>query len=61
MDAIKKHQTLTFQKAHSNAPQSDESAAVWWANWARDHREQIEAYNKDVAENGVWSDGLRTF
>ena len=27
--------------------------------WLRDNREAIEAYNRHVAEHGVWSDGLR--
>lgn len=29
--------------------------------WLRDNREAIEAYNRFVAENGVFSDGLRSF
>lgn len=29
------------------------------AQWLRDNREAIEAYNRHVAEHGVWSDGLR--
>jgi hypothetical protein len=37
------------------------NAALWWENWARDHENQIKAYNEDVAQNGLWSDGLRLF
>lgn len=29
--------------------------------WLEDNREAIEAYNRDVEERGVWSDGLRTW
>lgn len=29
--------------------------------WADENREAIEAYNRYVAEHGVWSDGLRAF
>lgn len=29
--------------------------------WLKDNREAIEAYNRYVEKNGVWSDGLRTF
>jgi antitoxin CcdA len=29
--------------------------------WLRDNREAIEAYNRFVAENGVFSDDLRSF
>jgi antitoxin CcdA len=29
--------------------------------WLIDNREAIEAYNRFVAENGVFSDGLRSF
>jgi antitoxin CcdA len=29
------------------------------ARWLRDNREAIEAYNRDVEERGVWSDGWR--
>ena len=29
--------------------------------WLIDNREAIEAYNRFVAENGVFSDGLRNF
>jgi antitoxin CcdA len=29
--------------------------------WLIDNREAIEAYNQFVAENGVFSDGLRSF
>jgi Post-segregation antitoxin CcdA len=61
MDAFKREQASGRQKVRLDGPQTNEDAANWWANWARDHSEQIAAYNKDVAENGVWSDGLRTF
>lgn len=27
--------------------------------WLEDNREAIEAYNEDVRQNGVWSDGFR--
>lgn len=29
--------------------------------WLEENREAIEAYNKRVAEEGLWSDGIRTF
>lgn len=29
--------------------------------WAEENRDAIDAYNRYVAEHGVWSDGLRTF
>ena len=29
--------------------------------WLNQNAEAIEAYNRDVEENGVFSDGLRTF
>ena len=29
--------------------------------WEKENREAIEAYNEDVAKNGVFSDGLRSF
>jgi hypothetical protein len=61
MDAIKKEQAIPRPRIYLGGPQAGEDAAIWWGNWARDHSEQIDAYNKDVVENGVWSDGLRTF
>lgn len=61
MDAIKKEATSPFKQDHFGGPLTSDDAAAWWANWAKDHREQIDAYNKDVADNGIWSDGLRTF
>lgn len=29
--------------------------------WLVDNREAIEAYNRDIRENGVWSERLRRF
>jgi antitoxin CcdA len=29
--------------------------------WMRDNREAIQAYNKFVEENGIWSDEFRTW
>jgi len=29
--------------------------------WAEENREAIDAYNRYVAEHGLWSDGLRMF
>lgn len=29
--------------------------------WAEENKDAIEAYNRYVAEHGVWSDGLRQF
>ncbi len=29
--------------------------------WAKENKEAIEEYNKDVEVNGVFSDGLRSF
>ena len=29
--------------------------------WLRDNREAIEAYNRHIERDGIWSDGLRTF
>jgi len=61
MDAIKEEQASADQKGGRVGRRADEAAVTWWANWAKTHGGQIETYNKDVAENGVWSDGLRTF
>ncbi len=30
-------------------------------SWKEENKEFIEAYNKDIEENGVFSDGLRSF
>jgi Post-segregation antitoxin CcdA len=38
-----------------------EGVDQWWEAWASNHKSQIEAYNDDVAQNGLWSDGLRLF
>jgi antitoxin CcdA len=29
--------------------------------WLKDNREAIEAYNRHVERDGLWSDGLRMF
>jgi antitoxin CcdA len=29
--------------------------------WLKDNREAIEAYNRHIERDGIWSDGLRTF
>ena len=29
--------------------------------WLKENREAIEAYNRYVERDGIWSDGLRTF
>ena len=29
--------------------------------WLRDNKEAIEAYNRHIQRDGLWSDGLRTF
>lgn len=29
--------------------------------WLKDNRAAIEAYNKHIERDGLWSDGLRTF
>ena len=31
------------------------------AEWLEQNKEAIEAYNREIAEHGLWSDGLRTF
>jgi antitoxin CcdA len=31
------------------------------AEWLEQNRPAIEAYNREVAEHGLWSEGLRTF
>lgn len=61
MNAIKEEQASSQQKGGPIERLPDEAAVIWWANWVNTHSKQIEAYNKDVTENGVWSDGLRTF
>ena len=37
------------------------SNAQWWAAWKVEHHTQIDAYNQDVVENRIWSDGLGSF
>jgi hypothetical protein len=61
MDAIKKEQAIPRPRVDLGAPQPGDEAVVWWANWAKDHSDQIAAYNKDVLEKGIWSDRLRAF
>jgi hypothetical protein len=61
MDANKKQDATAVFNVRADGLQSHEAASIWWTNWAKSHSEQIEAYNKDVAENGVWSDELRSF
>jgi antitoxin CcdA len=29
--------------------------------WLKENREAIEAYNRHIERDGLWSDGLRTF
>ena len=29
--------------------------------WLRDNREALEAYNRHIERDGLWSDGLRSF
>lgn len=29
--------------------------------WLEDNKAAIEAYNREIAEHGLWSDGLRLF
>lgn len=29
--------------------------------WLKDNREAIQAYNRHIERDGLWSDGLRTF
>ena len=29
--------------------------------WAEENKDAIDAYNRYVAEHGLWSDGLRAF
>ncbi|MCF8150062.1 MAG: type II toxin-antitoxin system CcdA family antitoxin [Burkholderiaceae bacterium] len=31
------------------------------AEWLAQNKEAIEAYNREIAEHGLWSDGLRQF
>jgi antitoxin CcdA len=31
------------------------------AAWLEENKEAIEAYNREIAEHGLWSDGLRQF
>ncbi len=31
------------------------------AEWLEQNKEAIEAYNREIAEHGLWSDGLRQF
>jgi hypothetical protein len=57
----KKNKPLQTKKGGRVGRRADKAAVIWWANWVNTHSKQIEAYNKDVTENGVWSDGLRTF
>ena len=35
--------------------------AVRWAKWQEENREAIDAHNKRIEEQGLWSDGLRLF
>jgi antitoxin CcdA len=35
--------------------------AEWQQQWLDNHQQSIAAYNQDVEENGVFSDGLRSF
>lgn len=37
------------------------NAADWWAVWAKENQQQIEAYNAMVEEDGLWSDDCRLF
>ena len=30
-------------------------------NWEKENKEAIESYNKRISENGLFSDGLRSF
>jgi hypothetical protein len=65
MGTIRKAKSAEIDPSSSASAQiatdANASAAAWWAQWAKDHEAQIEAYNRDVADKGVWSDGLRTF
>jgi hypothetical protein len=65
MSAIKNSETnvtTVGRDAHvSSQTDVGTDPMAWWEQWAVDHKEQIEAYNKDVAQNGLWSDGLRAF
>ena len=29
--------------------------------WAKENRESIAAFNKEIAERGVWSEGIRSW
>ncbi|MDP2821264.1 MAG: type II toxin-antitoxin system CcdA family antitoxin, partial [Sulfuritalea sp.] len=31
------------------------------AEWLEQNKEAIAAYNREIAEHGLWSDGLRQF
>jgi antitoxin CcdA len=35
--------------------------AARWARWQEENREAIEANNRQLSEDGLWSDGLRQF
>lgn len=45
---MEKHLTEVIRQRHAE-------------QWLQDNRAAIEAYNRYVEKNGVWSDGLRTF
>ena len=38
-----------------------ESQASKKEAWERENREAIDAYNDDIAKNGVWSEDIRLF
>ena len=40
---------------------AEEVRALRKARWQEENREAIEAYNRHVEQNGLWSDGFRRF
>jgi hypothetical protein len=42
-------------------PAAQKSADRRWPQWQEENRAAIEANNKRIEEEGLWSDGLRLF
>ncbi|MBF0166306.1 MAG: type II toxin-antitoxin system CcdA family antitoxin [Alphaproteobacteria bacterium] len=40
---------------------AEEVRAIRKARWQEENRDAIEAYNRSVEKNGLWSDGYRRF
>ena len=57
-----------LETAHRLSGQKSKKAAVTLAlkefvarRWLEENKSAIDAYNEDIAKNGVWSDGLRSW